>query len=203
MRKSTRREFLQVVSAWSAVGPAMAARRRKSAGNGTQILAYVGTYSSPEGPNHGQGIHIFEMNPASGALAPVEIVRSESNPSWLTFNRTRTHLYAANEVADPKTGSGLVSAFAVDRATGRLTLLNTVSSEGAGPAHMSIHPAGKHALVANYGGGSLAVLPIQRDGRLPPRPTSSAIRVPLGRCSRPPLRPAASPSAGTIDPMRT
>ena len=59
-----------------------------------------------------------------------------------------------------------MSAYSVDRATGQLTLLNTVSSEGAGPAHLSIHPAGKHALVANYGGGSVAVLPIQPDGRL-------------------------------------
>jgi 6-phosphogluconolactonase (cycloisomerase 2 family) len=47
-----------------------------------------------------------------------------------------------------------------------LTLLNTVSSEGAGPAHLSIHPAGQHVLVANYGGGTVAVLPIQPDGQL-------------------------------------
>jgi 6-phosphogluconolactonase (cycloisomerase 2 family) len=61
-----------------------------------------------------------------------------------------------------------VSAYSIERTSGRVTLLNTVSSEGAGPAHMSIHPAGKHALVANYGGGSVAVLPIQGDGRLGP-----------------------------------
>ena len=104
------------------------------------------------------------MNSSTGALVPGEIVKSASNPAWLAFNRERTRLYSANEIAAPDTGSGSVSAFAVDRATGQLTLLNTVSSEGGGPAHVSVHPAGKHALVANYAGGSVAVLPI-RTGR--------------------------------------
>ena len=109
---------------------------------------------------------MLEMDPATGALTPRDVVRTTANPSWLALDRTRTHLYSANEVAAAETGAGTVSAYSIDRTTGRLTLLNTVSSEGAGPAHMSIHPAGKHALVANYGGGTVAVLPIQPDGRL-------------------------------------
>src|SRR5687767_4927324 len=124
MRKPTRREFVQAVSAWSAF-ELMAVRPRQGTANGKRILAYVGTYSSREGSNHGRGIHILEMNSSSGALVPNEIVRSESNPSWLTFNRNRTHLYSANEIADPSTGSGSVSAYAVDRSTGLLTVLNT------------------------------------------------------------------------------
>lgn len=166
MRRPTRREFVQMVAAWSGWMPVTTLRQRQGTASTKRILAYVGTYSSRGGQNRGQGIHILEMNPATGGLVPKEIVRSESNPSWLTFNRTRTHLYSANELADPSTGSGSCSAYAVERATGSLTLLNSVSSEGAGPAHMSIHPAGKHALVANYGGGSVAVLPIQQGGRL-------------------------------------
>jgi 6-phosphogluconolactonase len=166
MRKPTRREFVQMVAAWSGWMPVRTLRQRQGTASAKRILAYVGTYSSRGGQNRGQGIHILEMNPSTGGLVPKEIVRSESNPSWLTFNRARTHLYSANELADPSTGSGSCSAYAVERVTGSLTLLNSVSSEGAGPAHMSIHPAGKHALVANYGGGSVAVLPIQQDGRL-------------------------------------
>jgi len=108
------------------------------------------------------------MDPATGALAQRDVLKTAANPSYLALDPTRTHLYAANEVAAPETGAGTVSAYSIDRATGGLTLLNTVSSEGAGPAHMSIHPAGKHALVANYGGGTVAVLPIQPDGRLGP-----------------------------------
>jgi 6-phosphogluconolactonase (cycloisomerase 2 family) len=169
MHKSTRREFVQAVSAWAALEPMIAAggRRQLTASRG-RVLAYVGTYSSPQGANRGQGIHVLELIPSTGALVPRHIVKSEANPAWLAFNRERTNLYAANEVVTPATGSGSVSAYAVDRATGQLTLLNSVSTEGAGPAHLSIHPAGKHALVANYGGGSVAVLPIEPDGRLAP-----------------------------------
>jgi 6-phosphogluconolactonase (cycloisomerase 2 family) len=170
MRKPTRREFVQTLSAWSALGWIKTGPGSSGLGQGDvsakRILAYVATYSSREGSNHGQGIHILEMNPASGALEPKAIVKSESNPSWLAFNRNRTHLYAVNEIPSADTGPGSVSAYAVDRASGALTLLNTVSSEGARPAHLSVHPAAKHVLVANYGGGSVAVLPIQPDGRL-------------------------------------
>jgi 6-phosphogluconolactonase (cycloisomerase 2 family) len=76
-------------------------------------------------------------------------------------------LYSANEtdrVGDGKEGT--VSAFAIDRTDGKLKLLNTVRSGGAGPTYLSIHPSGRHVLVANYFGGSVAVLPILDDGRL-------------------------------------
>jgi 6-phosphogluconolactonase len=62
--------------------------------------------------------------------------------------------------------SGGVSAFAIDASTGNLTLLNQQSSGGTGPCHLVVDKAGKNVLVANYGGGSVAVLPIQADGRL-------------------------------------
>ncbi len=76
-------------------------------------------------------------------------------------------MYSANEtdrVGDKKEGT--VSSYSIDRTTGQLKLLNTVRSGGAGPTYISIHPAGKHLLVANYFGGSVAVLPILADGKL-------------------------------------
>jgi 6-phosphogluconolactonase (cycloisomerase 2 family) len=137
------------------------------------ILAYVGTYSSPQGPEgskgRGQGIYLFQMNPATGALAKCGLFADDSNPSWLAFDPSRTHLYAANETATFQgTNSGSVSAFSIDHSNGQLAPLNTVSSEGAGPAHLSVHPSGKYVLVANYGGGTVAVLPIRPNGELGP-----------------------------------
>src|SRR5262245_43714114 len=163
MRRTTRREFVQALSASAGLAPMMAPRQPA---NSRRIVAYVGTYTTPRGTNHGEGIHILEMHPSTGALTPRDVLKSESNPAWLALNRDRTRLYSANEVATPGSGSGSVSAYSVERATGQLTLLNTVSSEGGGPAHLSIHPAGKHVLVANYAGGSVAVLPLEPDGRL-------------------------------------
>ncbi len=134
------------------------------------LLAYVGSYSNPQGAEgsagHGKGIYLFEIDRSSGALTERAVFPNPNNPSWLAFHRSRTHLYAANETAAFQDRSGSVSAYAVDASTGQLTLLNTVSSEGAGPAHLSVHPSGKYAFVANYAGGTVAVLPIGANGEL-------------------------------------
>jgi 6-phosphogluconolactonase (cycloisomerase 2 family) len=89
------------------------------------------------------------------------------NPACLAMDPSQTHIYSANETGTYEGArSGSVSAYAIDRASGHLTLLNTVASGGAGPAHLSVHPSGKFVLVANYAGGSVAVLPIRSDGSL-------------------------------------
>jgi 6-phosphogluconolactonase len=170
--KTSRRGFMGGAATLSMAGLAFARARRNQAGaaNGP-ILAYVGTYSSPEGPEgshgNGQGIYLFKMNPSTGALSQREVFPNGSNPSWLAFDPSRTHLYAANETKTFEgANSGSVSAYSIDRSSGRLTLLNTVSSHGAGPAHLSVHPSGKYVLVANYFGGTVAVLPIISNGSL-------------------------------------
>jgi 6-phosphogluconolactonase len=170
--KTSRRGFMGGAATLSMAGLAFARARRNQAGaaNGP-ILAYVGTYSSPEGPEgshgNGQGIYLFEMNPSTGALSQREVFPNGSNPSWLALDPSRTHLYAANETKTFEgANSGSVSAYSIDRSSGRLTLLNTVSSQGAGPAHLSVHPSGKYVLVANYFGGTVAVLPIISNGSL-------------------------------------
>jgi 6-phosphogluconolactonase len=141
------------------------------------LLAYVGTFSSPLQdtlptqvdlpPGNGRGIHLFQVNRASGAMAPAGIHEMANSPSSLTLNSAGTHLYSANETdrsGDDKEGT--VSAFAINRMDGKLNLLNTVPSGGAGPTYVSIHPSGRFLLVANYFGGSVAVLPILGDGKL-------------------------------------
>lgn len=141
------------------------------------LLAYVGTFSSPLSdvlptqvdlpPGNGRGIHLFRVNRDTGEMTPAGIHRMGTSPSCLALNAAGTRLYSANEtdrVGENKEGS--ISAFAVNRSDGVLELLNTMRSGGAGPTYVSIHPSGRHMLVANYFGGSIAVLPIQGDGRL-------------------------------------
>jgi 6-phosphogluconolactonase len=140
-------------------------------------MAYVGTFSSPLGdvlptqvdlpPGNGRGIHLFRVDRSTGELTPVGIQEMGTSPSCLVLNRVGDRLYSANETdraGDDKQGT--VSAFAVDPTDGHLTLLNTVPSGGAGPTYVSIHPNGRFLLVANYFGGSIAVLPILPDGTL-------------------------------------
>ncbi len=154
----TRRGFL----ASAAAIPGTLSSMTAATGN---ILAYVATYSSPQGPEgskgNGKGIYLFEMNPATGAFTERDVFPNDSNPSCVAFNREGTYLYSANE-----TDAGTVGAYTVDRSSGRLKLLNSVPSGGAGPTHLSVHPAGKHVLVANYHGGTVAVLPILPGGSL-------------------------------------
>lgn len=143
-----------------------AARQRPSA-PGRHIFAYVGSYTGASKPaGHGEGITLLRMEAGTGALTPIKTFAGPS-PTWLAFDPKRRFLYSANEIEEfngAKAGS--VSAFAVDRGTGELTLINTVSSEGAGPAHCSVHPSGRFVFVANYGGGNIAVLPVEANGGL-------------------------------------
>jgi 6-phosphogluconolactonase len=170
----SRRGFLKGAAAIAAAGSAPALAQRDpdedNAGSGQTILAYVGTYT----PN-GQGIYLFSVNPYTGALKQIKVFQSTptapfsaTNPSWLAFDPQKKYLYAGNEISNfsgPNT-TGAVSAFAVDKSNGDLTFLNTVSSGGRGPAHVSVDPSGKYVLAANYGGGNVAVLPIMSDGSL-------------------------------------
>ena len=169
----TSRRGLMKRAALLAAAP-MLARAGRAAGPavGTRLRAYVGTYSAPQGPEgavgRGQGIYLFEVNPGTGALRQRGMFPNDANPAWLVLDSSQTHLYSANEIPSFQgIDSGSVSAYSIDRATGRLTLLNTVSSEGAGgPCHMSLHPSGKCAFAANYHAGTVAVLPIQATGEL-------------------------------------
>lgn len=145
--------------------------------SGGPLIAYVGTFSSPLRdvpetqvdlpPGNGRGIHVFEIDRTTGAMSPAGIHQLGTSPSCLALNETGTRLYSSNETdRRGPTRTGSVSAFAIDRADGHLTVLNSVSSGGAGPTHVSIHPSGRFVLAANYFGGSVAVLPILADGRV-------------------------------------
>ena len=116
----------------------------QATGGGAPLMAYVGTFSSPLRdvlptqvdlpPGNGRGIHIFEVDRATGALAPRGTFDLGTSPSCLALNRAATRLYSSNETDRVGEGKeGTVSAFAIGRADGRLTELNTVASGGAGP----------------------------------------------------------------------
>lgn len=141
------------------------------------LMAYVGTFSSPLRdvlptqvdlpPGNGRGIHLFEVDRSTGFLTSSGVYELGTSPSCLALNAGGTRLFSANETdhaGDDKEGT--VSAFAINRGNGQLTLLNTVRSGGAGPTYISVHPSGRFLLVANYFGGSVAVLPILSDGTL-------------------------------------
>ncbi|MGH9310495.1 MAG: lactonase family protein, partial [Vicinamibacterales bacterium] len=111
-------------------------------------------------------IYLSRLDLASGALSAPELVAETPSPSFLALHPSNRYLYAANEVSKFEgKATGSVSAFAIDSLSGKLTALNQQSSGGTGPAHLVVDRAGTNVLVANYGGGSVAVLPIdERNG---------------------------------------
>ncbi|AMV38304.1 lactonase family protein [Planctomyces sp. SH-PL62] len=172
----SRRTFLKGSLALAGTAPLLAGSLRAGEGGG-DLLAYVGTFSSPLQdvlptqvdlpPGNGRGIHVFRVDRATGAMTAVGVQEMGTSPSCLALNAAGDRLYSANETdrqGDDKQGT--VAAFAVDRADGSLKPLGSVRSGGAGPTYVSIHPSGRFLLVANYFGGSVAVLPIRKDGRL-------------------------------------
>ncbi len=153
--------------------------KAQSAAPDKPLIAYVGTFSSrlpvvrpgqvdlPSG--NGRGIHLFQVDRTTGALSPCGLHEQATSPDCLAINSSGTRLYSANETEHLKENdAGTISAFAINRTDGQLTLLNTVSSGGAGPTYISLHPSGRFLFVANYFGGSLAVIPILPDGKLEP-----------------------------------
>ena len=134
------------------------------ASNG-RLLVYVGSYTSAiDGGSNGKGIYRFEVDARTGAMTGQRLVAETPNPSWIVIHPSKKYLYTVNEIVNQDSGS--VSAFSIDPNSGNLTPLNVVSSEGRGPAHMSLDASGKYAFVANYAGGTIAVLPIMEGGRL-------------------------------------
>lgn len=137
-----------------------------------EAFVYVGTY------NRGQerpGIHIFRMNLQTGSLAQAGSAAGCVNPTFLAIHPNQRFLYAVNEVSDSGgRPGGAVAAYSIDRTTGQLTLLNRQPSEGKGPCHLVVDKDGRNVLVANYGSGSVGVIPIDADGTL--KPPSCAIQ---------------------------
>ncbi len=129
-------------------------------------FVYVGTYTGGKG-RASEGIYVFRFDTTTGKASAPMLAAKSVNPSFLALHPGGKYLYAANEVSQFAGKSvGAVGAFAIDRESGKLTLLNQASSAGAGPAHLTVDRAGKCVLVANYGGGSVAALPIKADGSL-------------------------------------
>jgi 6-phosphogluconolactonase len=128
-----------------------------------QYLVYVGTYTGPGS----QGIYAWRFDAVTGTFSSLGLAAAIENPSFLELHPSGRFLYSVSEIAGFQgREAGSVAAFAVDSSTGKLSLLNQVSSHGSGPCHLSLDRTGTKVLVANYGGGNVAVLPVREDGRL-------------------------------------
>jgi 6-phosphogluconolactonase len=146
-------------SSGTALTESLAARDDKP----EKLWVYIGTYTG----KNSKGIYRSTLDLASGQLTNPVLAGEATNPSFLAIHPSRRFLYAVGEIGNfGGKKAGGVSAFSIDAATGNLTMLNQQSSYGADPCHIVLDKEGKHALVANYTGGSACAIEILPDGKL-------------------------------------
>lgn len=126
-----------------------------------QYIAYVGTYTNQRPTPKSKGIYAYRFDAKTGKFTSIGLAAETSSPSFLAVHPNHKFLYAVNEG-----NQGTVSAFAIDAATGMLKALNSVSSKGGGPCHLSLDKTGKWLFAANYNTGSVASFAVNADGSL-------------------------------------
>lgn len=132
-----------------------------------KMWVFVGTYTA--GDTGSRGIYRMEFDPESGKLSEPALAVETASPAFLAVHPNGKTLYAVNELSEFEgKAQGSVSAFTLDRSTGALEAINVQGSGGSYPCHLSVDRSGRNVLVANYGGGNVAVFPIREDGGLGP-----------------------------------
>lgn len=121
---------------------------------------YVGTYTQGES----KGIYKLTLDDKTGQLTDKTLAVESKNPSFLAMDPKGKYIFAVNEVGP----EGKVSSFSISSDSGLLTFLSESSTKGDGPCHLAVDKSGRNVIAANYGGGSLAVIPVQPDGKLLP-----------------------------------
>lgn len=119
----------------------------------------VGTYTAKTS----EGIYVYRFDTQTGDFEYISTAKGIKNPSFLVIAPNQKYVYSVGE-----NQGGTVNAFSFDKNTGRLALLNSQSSEGAGACHIATDHTGRYVLVGNYGGGNLSILPINTDGSVNP-----------------------------------
>ncbi|MEJ7692752.1 lactonase family protein [Daejeonella sp.] len=128
----------------------------------TAGIIYAGTNSL----RGSKGIYVLSFDKKQMTFTEIQTVGGGESPNFLALNIDKKHLYVACSKGTLSDGKGSVMSFTIDPKTGMLTKLNEQSSEGVGPAHVSVDPKGRFAYVSNYSAGNLAVYPINQDGSL-------------------------------------
>jgi 6-phosphogluconolactonase (cycloisomerase 2 family) len=143
-----------------AAGTAAAPVSHPTISQGGQMFAYVGSRTTRERNARGDGISVFRVGLDNARLELIQVVRDLVNPSFLALDRAGRHLYTVHgDMSD-------ISAFRIDAATGKLEFLNRQGTGGKNPVHLALDPSGRHVVVSNHLGSSLAVLPVRPDGSL-------------------------------------
>ena len=155
------------------------------------MFAYIGGYTTPDRNGRGNGINVYRVDPLNGAWSHIQHVGGLENPALFTLTRDHTRLYCVHG------GRNLMSAFAVDKA-GMLTLLNQVDCQGNNPVDSALDPTERFLVIANYGTGAVAVIPVGDNGQL--LPVSQLVQLKGTPGPNPKEQASSHPHAVIFDP---
>ena len=156
------------------------------------MFAYVGGYTTPDRNGRGNGINVYRVDEANGAWSHIQHIGDLENPALFTLTRDFSRLYSVHG------GRNLMSAFTIDKQTGMLTLLNQVDCQGNNPVDSALDPTERFLVIANYGSGAVAVMPIGDDGRL--QAVSQLVPLPGTPGPNPKEQASSHPHAVIFDP---
>jgi 6-phosphogluconolactonase len=185
--------FLMRIMRWIAVGVMSMAVATRVEGqkapacgdkSDKSLLVYIGTYGHvrngfspvPAGSENQpgqifdktQGIYAACFNTETGNLTMLGLAADVNRASWLLSNPNLPILYSTGLPGDDLRVEGNVFSFSIDRASGKLQLINQVGSGGGDPTHLAIDAESYTLFVANHDGGKVTALPIRQDGGLEP-----------------------------------
>lgn len=124
-----------------------------------KMYLLVGTYTSDKGS---KGIHVYRFDTETGESGEISMTEV-ANPSYLTLSPDEKFVYSVGENTE---GDGMAYAFSFDKKTGQLSMINSQSTQSAGPCYITIDKKGKNVHTANYGGGSISSFQVKNDGGL-------------------------------------
>jgi 6-phosphogluconolactonase len=180
-----------------------------SAAPAGDYFVYFGTYTGftymreglPAGGSHSKGIYVSRFSPATSKISKPELAAEIVNPAFLAVHPNQKFLYAATE--DPRSlgpdfdHASYLSAYAIDPATGKLRLLNTLPTGGTSTCYISIDKTGHYVLMANFGSSSVTVLRIKDDGSLGEQ---TAFMKHIGKGKDPSFQSKAHPHSIDVSP---
>ena len=120
----------------------------------------MGCYTTAARKARGDGIHVYQVDTGTGAWTLAQRAGDLVNPSFLILSRDQRFLYSAHG------DEGYATSFSLDAASGHLEILGKADTGGKNGVHLALSPGGRFMVLANYGTGTLAVLPVRPDGRL-------------------------------------
>lgn len=126
-------------------------------------ILYIGTYSQ----GGSEGVYVVEMDREAKSSKILQTVHDKESPTFVAVHPNQHYLYVAYRGGQDKGDKhGTIAAYRIDQKTGKIAALNSYSSMGEGPCHISVDPTGRMLFVSNYRGGNLAAFRLNKDGSL-------------------------------------